>query len=340
MIIDLHPYRLPLHSALTTAHGTVEARDGVLVSVSDGQHVGWGDAAPMPGWSDGTLDEVTASLAAVAAAGEIEVDTVLESLETRPEARAALAGAFADLTARRRGMSLARSLDPDAHDSVAVAAMISSPSPEEAAARAADAVAMGIGAIKLKVAVASEFVDVERMVAVRRAIGSDVELRLDANGGWTSETALGVLERAGDLDVSFCEEPVAGLDAIAEVGAAAAVPVAIDESARTVDDIARAIGTGSIDVVMIKPQAIGGSDLAMQAVRLVREFGCTPIVSTMIDSTIGVAHAVHVAAAAAVDMAHGLATSELLRHDVATPLPVRDGRISLPAGRGLGVSPG
>ncbi|MGZ0220408.1 MAG: o-succinylbenzoate synthase, partial [Acidimicrobiales bacterium] len=72
--------------------------------------------------------------------------------------------------------------------------------------------------------------------------------------------------------------------------------------------MARALGTGAIDVVVIKPQSMGGPDLAMRAVRLTREFGATPVVTTMIDSAIGVRHALHVAAASGATLAHGLAT--------------------------------
>jgi len=339
MIVDLRNYRLPLLSSLDTAHGSLHERVGLLVSVTDGELIGWGEAAPLPGWSARSLDLVTAALAAAAAGLELGIDNALDSLEVVPEARAGLAGALADLTAQRRDLSLSRSLDPDAASSVAVNALVSASAPDAAAQAARAACGAGMSTIKLKVAVESPEVDIERVAAVREAIGSDVELRLDANGGWTVPVALRLLEAVAGHDIAFCEEPVSGLAAIAEVGAASALPVGIDESARSVDDVAAALGTGTIDVVVVKPQAIGGPDLAMQAVRLVREFGGTPIVTTMIDSAIGVAHALHVAAASGVELAHGLATSAFLRADVGEPPSIVDGRMMVPTGPGLGVKP-
>ncbi len=339
MIVDLRNYRLGLVSNLSTAHGVVHQREGILVSVTDGEYVGWGDAAPMPGWSTSSLELVSASLAVAAANLETGIDATLDALEAVPEARAGLAGALADLTARRRGLSLSRSLDPGASASVAVNGLVSASDPAEAAADARRAFDTGIRTIKLKVAAGSPTLDLERAAAVRDAVGPDVELRLDANGGWTVPVALQMLDALAPLHISFCEEPVDSIAGIAEVGAASAVPVATDESARSVDDVAEAIGTGTIDVVVVKPSAIGGPDLAMQAIRLVREFGATPIVTTMVDSAVGVAHALHVAAASGVEMAHGLATSALLRDDVGESPPIIDGRMVVPDGPGIGVGP-
>ncbi len=339
MIVDLRNYRLGLVSQLSTAHGVVHQRRGILVSVSDGEHVGWGEAAPMPGWSNSSLELVSASLAVAAANLDTDVDATLDALDAVPEARAGLAGALADLTARRRGLSLSRLLDPDASASVAVNSLVTASDPAEAAGDARLALDSGIRTIKVKVAAESPTLDLKRVAAVRDAVGPHVELRLDANGGWTVPLALEMLDALAPHHISFCEEPVSGIAAIAEVGAASAVPVGIDESARSVDDVAEALGTGTIDVVVVKPQAIGGPDVAMQAIRLVREFGATPIVTTMIDSAVGVAHALHVACASGVDLAHGLATSALLRDDVADPPPVVDGRMAVPTGPGIGVGP-
>jgi L-alanine-DL-glutamate epimerase-like enolase superfamily enzyme len=77
----------------------------------------------------------------------------------------------------------------------------------------------------------------------------------------------------------------------------------------------------------------------MQAIAAAHSAGVTPIVTSMIDSAVGVAHAVHVAAASGVTAAHGVATSALLAADVAAPLPVEDGVILVPSIPGLGVRP-
>ena len=340
MSFDLAPYELPLVSPMVTSYRSIGSRRGALVSLSERGLTGWGDACPMVGWSRHSLDEVTGHLSVAAEQlGSELLDDVLDMLAVVPEARAALAGAAHDLAGQRAGVPLAALLDDTAVERVRVNASIGSAPTPRAVGEASLAVAAGFTTLKLKVGATSPDEDVARIQAIRSTVGDDVELRLDANGSWDVDTAIVTLARLADTGVAFCEEPTAGIDAIAAVGSESPIPVAVDESARTVDDIARAIDTGAIGVVVVKPQALGGPDLAMQAIGLARGVGATVVVTSMIDSAIGVAHAVHVAAAAGTDVAHGVATSTLLADDVARALPIEDGHVLVPTLPGLGVSP-
>lgn len=340
MSFDVGPYELPLVSPMVTSYRSIESRRGVLVSLAEGGLTGWGDACPMVGWSRSSLNEVTNQLTVAAARfGSEPLDDVLDMLAAVPEARAALAGAVYDLSAQRAGIPLARLLADAAVERVRVNASIGATETDRAVDEASQAVTAGFTTLKLKVGAASPAADVVRVGAIRRAVGDDVEIRLDANGAWDVDTAIETLHRLADSGVAFCEEPTAGIDAIATVGSQSSVPVAVDESARTVDDIARALGSGAINVVVVKPQALGGPDVAMRAIDLARTAGATAVVTSMIDSAIGVAHAVHVAAAAGSEVAHGVATSMLLADDVARGLPIEDGHVVVPTRPGLGVSP-
>ena len=334
------PYSLPLAEPLTTSYATLTEREGLLLSLTEGGLVGWGEAGPMPGWSPHPLAEVGDRVAM--AVDRLDTDLladVLDSLETVPEARAALAGAAADLGAQQAGLPLAAHLDGSAVERVRVHAALGAAAPERLVRDARFAVTSGFTALKLKVGAAPPADDVERVAAVRRAVGDEVELRLDANGAWDEATAVATLQAVADHHVAFCEEPVPGIAGLAAVGARSPVPVAVDESARTVSEIAAALDTGTISVVIVKPQAVGGPDLAVRALRMARDAGATAVVTSMIDSAIGVAHAVHVAAAAGSGVAHGVATSMLLATDVAGALPVEDGHVLVPTVPGLGVSP-
>ena len=379
LITGLHDYRLGLVSPLVTAHGVVDHREGVLFSISDGANVGWGEAAPMPGWSRESLSDCKTTLEAAASrvahldsVDDPRFGAILAELEARPHARAALAGAAFDLSASSHDLSLASLLQahlglgstssvsptaepeaprsvqvnglipqrqPEAPRSVLVNGLISDAHPEAVATKAAVLALEGITAVKLKVAATDPRTDLARVSAARSAISDEIELRLDANGGWDTDTAIATLQKMADYNIAFCEEPTTGIDGIAAVGAASAVPVAVDESAVNLSDIAAAMRTNKISVVVIKPQALGGPDLALAAVALIEEFSADAVVTTMIDSAIGVAHAAHVAAAVLPAKAHGLATSTLLANDVAPRLEITAGRIHLPKPPGLGVSP-
>ena len=362
LITGLHDYRLALASPLVTAHGVVDHREGLLFSISDGANVGWGEAAPMPGWSRESLSDCKTTLEAAASrvahldsVDDPRFGAILTELEAQPHARAALAGAAFDLSASSHELSLASLLmahpvlgsappgsltaEPGEPRSVLVNGLISDAHPEAVATKAAVLALEGITAVKLKVAATDPRTDLARVSAARSAIGDDIELRLDANGGWDVDTAVNTLMEMAEYNVAFCEEPTAGIEGIGTVGAASVVPVAVDESAVTVDDIATALKTNTIRVVIVKPQALGGPDLALAAVALVEDFGATAVVTTMIDSAVGVAHAAHLAAAVLPERANGLATSALLADDIAPRLEISEGRMHLPEVAGLGVSP-
>ena len=146
----------------------------------------------------------------------------------------------------------------------------------------------------------------------------------DANGAWGVGEALRQLDRLAAFDIEFVEEPVAGLDDLAEVRLSSPIPTAVDESARTVDDVSRAVEMGAADLVVLKPSAIGGPLEAARAATMVRSAGLDVVVTSLMEGSVGIRAAAHLASAiGALDPAPGLATATLLAVDVATPfLPV------------------
>ena len=347
---DLHPFRLALRAPLVSGVVPIRFRAGFLVSLTADGLTGWGEASPLPGWSRTSLLETEAGLRRVLdgldACDESGLGTLIGTMQDTPHARAGVAGAWADLQARRAGRSLADHLVIDPNrvpaQAVAVNALIAEPEPsrvEEAVRNAADA---GFRAVKLKVGAADPAIDVERVRAARAALGDEAELRLDANGAWDERTALEVLERVDDSDIAYCEEPVAGVEEIAALGQRSPVPVAVDESIRSEADAVKALNLG-VSTLIVKPQALGGPDIALAIAERARRAGASVVVTSFLDTTVGVSHALHVAAAvagtASPRRAHGLATSNLLAGDVADSPPVTSGEMQLPRSPGIGVVP-
>ena len=350
MRAEMHPFRLSLRAPLTTGGVSVRFRAGFLVALSADGITGWGEASPLPGWSRPSLLETEAALQRVSdglrGGGEPVLGTLLAAMHDTPHARAGVAGAWADVQARRTGRTLAEHLVADPArapvSEVAVNALVAAPDPPGVAAAVRDAVVAGFGAVKLKVGAAGAALDIERIRAARTALGPAAELRLDANGAWDPQTAVHVLERVHDCDVAYCEEPVDGIDAIAAVGQRSPIPVAVDESIHSEADAARALDLG-VSTLIVKPQALGGPDVALAIAALARKAGATVTVTSFLDSAVGLAHALHVAAAvdaaAPRRRAHGLATAGLLAADLAEAPPVVGGTMAVPTASGIGLDP-
>ena len=371
MRTDIHPFRLALRSPFVTGGVSVRFRSGFLVSITAGGHTGWGEASPLPGWSRNSLLQIETALRpaleVIGTDAESAVVAVIASLEHAPHARAAVAGAWADLQARQAGKTLAAHLvestgagrsrstgagraetsgkrrsGPAPYEEVAVNALITADAPDDVESQAQEAVKVGFRAVKLKVGRAAPATDVDRVRSARAGLGPETELRLDANGAWDQATAVEVLGRVQDCNIAYCEEPVAGIEAIAAVGQRSPIPVAVDESIRSESDAVRALELG-VSTLIVKPQALGGPDVALAVAARTREAGASVVVTSFLDSAVGLAHALHVAAA--VDAAashrqvHGLATAELLAEDLAAPPPIASGAMPLPSSSGLGVTP-
>ena len=311
---------LRYHSPIVTAHGTVEDRWTVLLTLVDEDgNIGMGEAAPLAGFTSDTVETAESALRGWAADETDDGDS-----PASVTARAAIDSALLDLGARIAGTTVHRLLAPESPDRLAVSALATGGSPAAIATSAAAAVAAGHATVKVKVGTHGIHGDVDRVSAVRSRIGPDVRLRLDANGAWGVGEALRHLDRLAAFDIEFVEEPVAGLDDLAEVRLSSPIPTAVDESARTVDDVSRAVEMGAADLVVLKPSAIGGPLEAARAAAIVRSAGLDVVVTSLMEGSVGIRAAAHLASAiGALDPAPGLATASLLAVDVDTPcLPV------------------
>jgi L-Ala-D/L-Glu epimerase len=300
---------LPLREPFATSTGVVAEREIVLLRLEDEDgEVGYGEAAPMPGYDDVTLDEV--------------IDALLNGTPGPPQARTAEEMARLDLEARREGRPLG---EPGA-EAIPVNRTLPAGPPEEVAERAAEGVRDGYACFKLKVGLPD---DAERVAAVRQAVGSWPAIRVDANGAWSADEAVEAIRGLAGFDIELVEQPCRTLEELAEVRRAVSMPVAADESVATPDDVRAAVAAGACDVVNVKLAPSGGFGAAREALREAARHGLAAYISS----------ALQLAAAERVQMACGLATLELFDASIARALrPPHDGLLDVPEGPGLGVS--
>jgi O-succinylbenzoate synthase len=172
--------------------------------------------------------------------------------------------------------------------------------------------------------------DIERVAAVRDALGPGGRIRVDANGGWDVPTATRMLRQLSSYSLEYAEQPCATLEELAELRRFVDIPVAADESIRRAEDPLRVRAAGAADIVMVKAQPLGGVRLAL---RIAKECGLPVVVSSAVDSSVGLAAGVALAAAMPeLPYACGLATMSLLEGDV-TAAPLAESGGELPVRR-------
>ena len=175
--------------------------------------------------------------------------------------------------------------------------------------------------------------DVDRVAAVRAALGPHGRIRVDANGAWSVEDALAALGTLAAYDLEYAEQPCASVEELADLRKALArngidVPIAADESIRKVDDPLRVARTGAADIIVVKVAPLGG---VARALEVVNECGLPAVVSSALDTSVGIAAGVALAAALpALDHACGLGTVGLFERDIALdPLRPVGGELSV-----------
>jgi len=333
-------FSLPLESPLSTAAGSIAEREGFLVEYDHRDVTGVGEATPLPGWTE-SLAECAAGLdrALEAGAGGEHSTGLLElDASESPAARHGFATALLDADARADGIPLYRWFHDHHRTSVPVNATVGHSDAEETVAAAEAAVDAGFDCVKCKVGVAGVGLDLDRVRAVRDAVGEDVTLRLDANGAWTREEAARAFVELADIGVAYVEQPLPAddLDGLADLRGGD-VGVAVDETLAE-HSMAAVFDARAADGVVLKPMVLGGPGNAHTLAMRARDEGIEPVITTTVDAVVARAAAVHVAAAIPDVRPCGLATADLLAEDLGPdPAPVSDGRIAVPQEPGLGV---
>lgn len=209
--------------------------------------------------------------------------------------------------------------------------------PAVAAASVPDVLARfdGCRTAKIKVAEPGQRLadDIARVRAVRTAMGPEGRIRIDANGGWNVDEAEHAVHALAEFDLEYVEQPCATVPELAELRGRIrymGIPVAADESVRKAEDPVAVARAGAADVLVVKVQPLGG---IRRALAIVAEAGLPAVVSSALDTSVGLAMGASLAAALPdLEFDCGLGTASLLAADVAAA-PLRPRAGALPLGR-------
>lgn len=351
--IQWYPYRIPFRRHFTNAHGKMAVREGAIVEVFvEGHLSGSGEIAPLPDFGGETLNEALSALGAITSnlVGQ-GITEALHYLHIRQEAgelpsstTCGLEIALLDVLGKQQGCSMSTLLAPTAHKVrpvVPVNAVIGGAQSIAATVQqACDAVATGFRCLKLKMG-SGLYDEVERVSAVRNAIGPEIHLRLDANAAWDFEQARTILTTCEPFAIQYVEQPLRAYDltGMYKLRQAISIPIAADEAIYHLESARRVLAWEAADILIVKPQLAGGLYAGQRIIDEAVKYHVPCVVTSTIETGIGLLGALHLAATLPqVTLACGLATLHLLEDDfVLEELSLQDGTLALPQGPGLGV---
>src|SRR5215472_14140030 len=261
------------------------------------------------------------------------------SLRGAPQAKAAIDCALHDLNARALGVPLNALFGGTVRDSVAILRILAIKTPQEMAAQAQKLVDRGYRYLKIKVHGHVEE-DVARVAAIRRQVGDDVHLTIDANQSYTPKNAIAALARMAEHRIDLVEQPVAADDfaGLALVTQSLSVTVEADEAAGSLREIFELVSRRAVDAVSLKIPKLGGLRNTLAAARLCEAAQIKYRLGAAVGSRLLAAQALHLACAlSGVDYACELGEFDRLLDDPFDGIEVEDGMLRLPQGSGSGV---
>lgn len=265
-----------------------------------------------------------------------EVDA---SLAFNPSVKAGIDMALHDLLARRLGVPVHVLLGGRLRDEVAQSRILPIKAPADMAASAGQLAEAGYRQLKLKLS-GDTSLDVERIAAVRGAVGPDVALTLDPNQSYDAKQMMRAFARMERHDIALIEQPVPAADWAGLALLTRSLPVAIeaDESAQTVHDVFRLVSERAVDVINLKVTKLGGLRRFIQAVRICEAGNVACRVGAAFGPALMQAMSLQAASVIkALPFACELSEHQHLLDDPFTALPVERGRIGVPLGAGCGV---
>lgn len=349
--IDTYRIAVPLKKPFKTALRTVIVAESIIVRIScEEEIIGWGEAPPTLVITGDSLNSIEASIHQVFKPfllnkSILNLETLLQGIQRilvgNASAKAAIDMALYDCFAKYCKVPLYQLLG--GHENVIETDYtVSVNDPEEMGEDAVSYVQQGFNVLKVKVGKDKIQTDIERIKEIRKRIGKDIAIRLDANQGWQPKEAIMAIRKMEDLglNIELVEQPVKAdnLEGLKQVTDSVDTLIMADEAVFTPKQAFELVKTRSADLINIKLMKAGGIYQAQIINQLAEVSGMECMVGSMIETKLGITAAAHFAAS----------KRNITRYDFDAPLmlseDIVDGGIwyngnsvHLPEGNGLGI---
>ncbi len=305
--LEAWPVTMRLSEPYTISYETIESTTNVFLRLETEQGVvGYGCAAPDLQITGETSESVLRTIndiisPSIKGSDALRPAMLLERLDpllkSNPSALAAVDMALHDILGKVSSLPIWKLLG-GFRDRIRTCVTIGILPEPETLARAKDWLSQGFRSLKIKGGINVDS-DIQRVLKVREAVGPEIELRFDANQGFTVEQALKFVKETRNAHLELIEQPTpkTELDQLGKVTGSAHIPVMADESLMTLRDAFRLARRKLADMVNIKLMKVGGIAEALQINSVARAAGLEVMVGCMDESALSIAAGVHFALA-------------------------------------------
>ena len=331
--IDAKPIDLHLTTPFRISRGIQNTAQNVIVQIQYNEHIGYGEAAPDEyyGENQETVLSCIATFAGNLGDDPFLIEDIMSNLEQlirfHPAAKAALDMALYDLIGKLLHVPLYKLLGLNPAHTPFTSFTLGIDTPTNMAKKAL--LAKDYPILKVKVGTKN---DIAMLEAIREV--SEATIRVDANTAWTPKEAIKMINAFAPYNIEFVEQPIAphDLDGLRLIRENVPIPIIVDESCVTIDDIPRL--AGRVDGVNFKLMKSNGITNVLKMIHVARAHHLRVMIGCMIESSMAITAAAHLTPL--VDYAD-LDGHLLIDNDPYEGVKVVNGKLVLPDAPGLGV---
>lgn len=337
---SLYSYKIQLRKTLKLKSVSIDSREGLILKIFDDDgNCGFGEIAPLPGFSRENLDDAKSQTIQICNSLKKplslqqpeEINSAMKDFpgDVYPSVSFGVASALLILSAGARNISLSELLSKNCSGSLQVNALLSG-SKEEILASLPHIKESNYGSVKLKVGSRELSEDIDLTQKVRERLGESIGLRLDANRSWNLKQAATFHSQTKDCQIEYIEEPVSNSSELQELlsDSSQDMKVALDETLTEIE-ISDLKKFSSISTLVLKPTLLG-LEKTFGFAELAKSQKIACVFSSSYESVLGLSIVAQLAAAHSTNIACGLDTLGIFTDDSYLKLfPVKDGRIEM-----------
>jgi len=331
-------YTLKLKKSFVTARTEIKERRGFILRLTDPDGFeGIGDCCPFPEFGSESIEDVENVLSdfklkVIIDETEIEksINNCLANYKKMPALRHGLEQAIINIICNKNKTTIDNLLILKLKKRVNVNAAIGFLNVEESLNAVRNFIEKGFTTIKLKVGRSNFEEDFSVIKLIRETFGDNIKLRIDSNGNWNLNEAIINLKALEQFDIEYAEQPVINLSDYINLKKETNIPLAPDESIRSVKDAKEFIKSGAVSYLILKPMMIGGLLPTLEIIKQALAENITPVITSSFESAIGKTNAVIAAASVKSNVAHGLGVADHFINTITNdPFPIKSGKIIL-----------
>jgi len=336
--INFSAYRIPFIQPLTTAKGEISFREGIIIELKSGIYSGYGETAPLPGFSKEILIEARNCLEGFSLAIKgIEENQSLEDLLIlakaqsfeNPSALFGLETAIYDLYSKINMIPFWKNFSNKSCDFITVNGLEKDMQSD-----------INYQVYKIKLTDKNIFIIKEKLNVIQNKIGRDKKIRIDANESLDLPRAIRLCRELEEFNIEYIEQPLPKekLEDLAELRLHTEIPIALDESLTDINSAREIIEYQSADIFVIKPMITGNINECLEIINLGNKHNIKSVITTTLGTEIEKQVCIHLAFSSDIKLANGFSANSLLESDIVKN-PIQTSIINKPIKPGLNLTP-